>query len=98
MRSVSRGADGSIAFETDFPGRPHVVAATWYPDWRAEGAEGPYLLSSGQMVVYPTAPQVRLRHATLPAEILGRVVSLAGVLALLALLLRPALARRAAKR
>ena len=77
--------DGSIAFETDAPGRPHVVAATWYPDWRAEGAEGPYLLSSGQMVVYPTARSVVLFHAKLPSEIAGRFVSLCGIAALLVL-------------
>ena len=85
VRSVSRGPDGSLVFETDFPGRPHVVAATWYPDWRAEGADGPYPLSSGQLVVYPTARTVTLRHAALPSEVAGRLLSLCGVLALVLL-------------
>ena len=85
VRSVSRGSDGSLSFETDFPGRPHVVAATWYPDWRAEGAEGPYPLSSGQMVVYPNAQNVVLSHARLPSEIAGRLVTLCGLLALVLL-------------
>ena len=85
VRSVSRGPDGSLAFETDFPGRPHVVAATWYPDWRAEGADGPYPLSSGQLVVYPTARTVTLRHAALPSEVAGRLVTLCGLLALVLL-------------
>ena len=88
--------DGSIAFETDFPGRPHVVAATWYPDWRADGADGPYLLSSGQMVVYPTGPSVVLYHATLASEIAGRFLALCGLLALAALVLRRPAPRRAA--
>ena len=95
VRSVRRGADGSLAFETDFPGRPHVLAATWYPDWRAEGAEGPYPLSSGQIVVYPTGRSVRLHHAPLPAARLGAAATL------LALAVYPALfaaARRRRKR
>lgn len=91
VRSVARGADGSLSFETDFPGRPHVVAANWYPDWRAKGAEGPYPLSSGQMVVYPTGPSVVLCHATLPSEIAGRALTVAGLLLLIAV---PLLSRK----
>ena len=72
--------DGSIAFFCLEPDRPHVVAATWFPDWVADGAEGPYPLSSGQMVVYPKGPGfVRLRHRMLPSELVGRLLSLAGV-------------------
>jgi len=75
---------GTIDFFCAEPGRPHVIAATWFPDWVAVGAEGPYPLSSGQMVVYPKGPGlVRLRHAGPVSALLGHAVSLVGVLLLL---------------
>ncbi|MBQ6102624.1 MAG: hypothetical protein IJL06_03035, partial [Kiritimatiellae bacterium] len=83
VRLGAPAPDGSIRFEAVAAGRPHVVAATWYPDWVADGAEGPYLLSSGQLVVYPTAREVVLRHAKLPSETVGRIVSAFALLALL---------------
>jgi len=92
---VERREDGSLAFFAIAPDRPHVVAASYFPDWVADGAEGPYPLSSGQMVVYPkSAGIVRLRHARLPSEILGRFLSGLAV-AFLPLFLRRRLLRRA---
>src|SRR4029453_1855563 len=41
-------------FRTDRIGEPHIVKVSWFPNWRVEGAEGPWLLSPGLMVVVRT--------------------------------------------
>src|SRR5690606_13416610 len=33
---------GRIGFTVSSPGRPVVVRASWFPSWRAKGADGPY--------------------------------------------------------
>jgi hypothetical protein len=53
-----------IRFETDCPGRPHLVKVSYHPKWRVEGADTIYLASPAFMVVYPTAGSVRLRFGT----------------------------------
>src|SRR5574337_413326 len=49
-----------VRFETECPGRPHLIKVSYHPKWRVEGADRIYLVSPSFMLVYPTAKQVRL--------------------------------------
>ncbi|MCZ7625617.1 MAG: hypothetical protein M5R38_07045 [Candidatus Methylomirabilis sp.] len=49
-----------MRFETDCPGRPHLIKISYHPKWHVEGADRVYLVSPAFMLVYPTARQVRL--------------------------------------
>ncbi len=49
-----------VQFDTDCPGRPHLIKISYHPKWRAEGAEHVYLASPAFMVVYPMTRHVRL--------------------------------------
>ena len=78
-----------ISFKVDRPGTPVVVRASYFPNWRADGAEGPYRVTPNLMVVVPTDTEVELTYGRTPVEGLGWLVSGAGLVGLLALRRRP---------
>ena len=80
--TTSRTSD-VISFTTDRVGEPHVVKVSWFPNWHAEGAQGPWMLSPGLMVVVPTQPDVRLVYRDTPVDLAGKALTVAGVAALL---------------
>jgi hypothetical protein len=81
--TMSRTGD-QISFTTDRIGEPHIVKVSWFPNWRVEGAEGPWMLSPGLMVVVPTQREVRLSYRDTPVDLAGKALTVAGVGALLA--------------
>jgi hypothetical protein len=83
-----------VSFTTDRVGQPHLVKVSWFPNWRAEGAEGPWMLSPGLMVVVPTQPQVRLVYRDTPVDLAGKALTVVG----LGVLLAPAVTRLRARR
>ena len=81
--TTSRTGD-VVSFRTDRVGEPHIVKVSWFPNWKVEGAQGPWLLSPGLMVVVPTQAEVRLSYGDTPVELAGKALTVAGVGALLA--------------
>jgi len=68
----------SVSITTSRPGHPLLVKISYHPRWRAEGADGPYLVSPGLMMVVPRQAEVRLTYAARTgADHLGRTVGLA---------------------
>jgi hypothetical protein len=76
--TTSRTGD-VISFTTDRVGEPHVVKVSWFPNWHAEGAEGPWMLSPGLMVVVPTQPHVRLVYRDTPVDLAGKALTVGGL-------------------
>ena len=74
---------GVIRFTTDAIGEPHWIKYSYFPNWKVEGAEGPYLASPSMMMVVPTESEVVLTYERTWAEWVGLVLTLAalGVLA-----------------
>jgi hypothetical protein len=81
--TTSRTGD-VVSFTTDRVGEPHIVKVSWFPNWRAEGAHGPWLLSPGLMVVVPTQAEVRLVYRDTPIELAGKALTVVGIGVLLA--------------
>jgi 6-pyruvoyl-tetrahydropterin synthase-like protein len=73
--------EDSISFTTTAVGEPHLIRTSYFPNWKVEGAEGPYLASPSMMIVIPTSENVRLYYARSWAEWLGLVIT--GTVALL---------------
>lgn len=73
-----------ISFHTEAIGAPHLIATSYFPNWRAEGAEGPYLVTPSLMLVFPTQEDVTLVYGTSDIERAGQAVTLMGLLALVA--------------
>jgi hypothetical protein len=74
-----RSTDDEISFRVSRTGVPVMVKASWFPNWRVDGAEGPYRATPNYMVVVPTQREVTLQYGTTSAEWLGRLGTLAGV-------------------
>jgi hypothetical protein len=71
-----------VRFETDCPGRPHLIKISYHPKWRVEGADRVYLVSPAFMLVYPSARQVRLVFGNRWPDYVGMAVSSLGLLLL----------------
>ncbi|MGI8662925.1 MAG: hypothetical protein ACR2LQ_06905 [Acidimicrobiales bacterium] len=83
----TRAGDDTIQFDVDRTGVPMLVKASYYPDWKVDGAEGPYRVAPNLMVVIPTASHVRLHFGRSSVE-LGSYLMTAIGLGCLALLAR----------
>ena len=70
----------SIDINTDNPDWPLLVKVSYHPNWRAEGAIGPYLVSPSLMVIFPTQGKVRMYFSRSAAEWLGLAATLVTIL------------------
>ena len=75
--------DHRISFTTTAVGVPHLVKVSYFPNWTAEGADGPWRASPSLMVVVPTSNDVVIEFQDTWAESGGWVLSLVGVGALI---------------
>lgn len=73
---------GHVRFRVDEVGRPVVVRVSWFPSWRATGADGPWRLAPNLMVVVPTEHVVELRFEARGVDRVAQAISVAGVVAL----------------
>ncbi len=71
--------DNDISFDVDQVGTPVVVKASYFPNWRASGAKGPYRVTPNLMVVIPTSTHVKLHYGFTPAEGLGYLLTFGGI-------------------
>jgi hypothetical protein len=70
----------SLSVQTSRPGHPLLVKIAYHARWRAEGADGPYLVSPGMMLIVPRQHEVRLRYAARTAwDVVGWALSAGGV-------------------
>lgn len=82
-----------ISFDVDRPGSPVVVKTSYFPNWQASGARGPWRVTPNLMVVVPTARHVELRYATTAGEELGWALTVVGLAAVVVLGWRDAVRR-----
>jgi 6-pyruvoyl-tetrahydropterin synthase related domain len=75
----------TISFHVNRLGTPVLVKTSYFPDWKATGAQGPWRATPNSMVVVPTAHTVTLTYGTSGPQELGKVITGLGVLALVAL-------------
>jgi len=71
--------DNDIRFQVDRVGVPVLVKTSYFPNWKASGAKGPYRVTPNLMVVIPTSKSVKLHYGTTPVDVLGWLLSLGGV-------------------
>lgn len=69
-----------ISFKTDGVGVPHLVRASFFPNWISVGADGPYRAAPSAMVVVPTTEEVNLVFVDSWVEWVGRGLTIAGLL------------------
>jgi hypothetical protein len=74
--------DHRISFTTSAVGVPHLVKVSYFPNWSAEGAEGPYRAAPSLMVVVPTSEDVVLEFKNTYAENIGMALTLVALVGL----------------
>ena len=72
--------DHRISFTTTAVGVPHLVKTSYFPNWEATGAEGPYRAAPSLMIVIPTQENVSLEFSRTWTENLGMALSLTAFL------------------
>ncbi|MGH9002656.1 MAG: hypothetical protein ACRDYV_05965, partial [Acidimicrobiia bacterium] len=77
--------DDFVRFSVSEPGVPVLVKTSYFPNWKAEGAEGPFRVSPNLMVVIPTDRQVTLHYGRTPIDLAGIGLTLLGLGGLLLL-------------
>lgn len=84
---VKVGID-SVSFHVDRTGVPVVVGVSYFPNWQATGAAGPWRAEPNLMVVDPTSHKVTLTYGSTAGDHLGLALTIVGVLVLVALIRR----------
>jgi hypothetical protein len=78
VSDVEQGQDW-ISFKVSEPGTPVLVRTSYFPNWKASGAEGPWRVSPNFMVVVPTEKEVRLSYGRSGTELAGILLTLVGI-------------------
>ena len=86
-----RTDDDRISFDVDKPGTPVLVKASYFPNWKASGARGPWRVAPNLMVVIPTETHVSLHYGWTAVDGIGWLVTLAGVAGVVLLIRRGSL-------
>ena len=76
-------ADHRISFTTTAVGVPHLVKVSYFPNWNATGAHGPYLVAPSLMLVVPTDTRVVIEFQNTWAEWAGWAATAFGAIFLL---------------
>ena len=82
------GVDG-MSFDVDQVGSPVLIKASYFPNWRVSGADGPYRVAPNLMVVVPTAEHVELSYGREPIEWIAYGLTALGIGLAVLLAVRP---------
>jgi hypothetical protein len=86
-----------ISFAVDDVGSPILVRVSYFPNWQAHGADGPWRVAPNLMVVVPTDERVELRYGHTPVEWLAYGTTVLGLAAVVLLASRGAYRFRTAR-
>ena len=71
--------DDWVRFSVSQPGTPVLVKTSYFPNWKVEGAQGPWRVSPNLMVVVPTGNEVSLHYGRTPVDLAGMGLSVLGL-------------------
>ena len=76
---MSEMGESSISFDVDQTGVPVLVKVSYFPNWEASGADGPYRIGPNMMVVIPTENHVELEYGRTPIDYLSILLTFVGI-------------------
>jgi hypothetical protein len=88
VSNIDVGED-TISFDVDEVGVPVLVKMSYFPNWEATGASGPYRVAPNFMVVVPEDTHVELTYGRTGVEYVSYFLTLLGVVGLVLLWRRP---------
>lgn len=75
-------SNSKINFTVDEIGKPILIKTSYFPNWDASGAEGPFRVGPNLMAVVPTSTEVELSYGYTGVEYLAYLLTFAGLLGL----------------
>jgi hypothetical protein len=88
VTNIATGTD-TIDFDVDRIGTPVLVKASYFPNWKVDGAQGPFRVTPNLMVVVPTSKHVHLHYGNTSVEYIAYLLTLLGVALAIVLARRP---------
>ncbi len=73
-----------LSFHVDKVGVPVLVKVSYFPNWNAHGAEGPYRIAPNLMVVVPTQQDVSMTFDRSASDLFFYALTFVGILLLIA--------------
>ena len=83
--SAVHQTDQGISFHVDRVGTPVEVRISYFPNWHASGAQGPWRVAPNLMVVVPTSHDVTLTYGSVPADYIGQLITVGSLVAVIVL-------------
>jgi hypothetical protein len=78
ISNVSIGEE-SVRFSVDKIGVPVLVRVSYFPNWKVDGATGPYRVAPNMMVVIPTSTNVNMHYGWNMIDYVAYLLSFAGI-------------------
>ena len=69
----------SVRFSVDKIGVPVLVRVSYFPNWKVDGATGPYRVAPNMMVVIPTSTNVNMHYGWNMIDYVAYLLSFAGI-------------------
>jgi hypothetical protein len=88
VTNIATGTD-TIDFDVDRVGTPVLVKASYFPNWKVDGADGPFRVTPNLMVVIPTSNHVHLHYGNTSVEYIAYLLTLIGIALAILLARRP---------
>ncbi len=80
--------DQDLRFTVDQIGVPVLVKISYFPNWHASGAEGPYRIAPNLMVVVPTSTNVHLTYERSNLDYFAYLLTFIGIAMLIVMRIR----------
>jgi hypothetical protein len=74
-----RHTQNSVSFSVDKVGVPILVRVSFFPNWKVDGAEGPYRAAPNMMVVIPTENDITLTYGSSGIDKIAYLLTLIGI-------------------
>lgn len=74
--------DQDLRFSVDQIGVPVLVKMSYFPNWKVEGAQGPYRIAPNLMVVVPTQQDVHLTYGRTSLDYVAYLLTFGGIVLL----------------
>ena len=74
-----RHSQSEVSFSVDKVGVPVLVRVSYFPNWKVDGADGPYRAAPNMMIVVPTEKDVRLHYSSTMIDKVAYLLTLIGI-------------------
>lgn len=68
-----------VSFSVDKIGVPVLVRVSYFPNWKVDGAKGPFRVAPNMMVVIPTSNNVKLHYGSTSRDYMAYLLTFIGI-------------------